>query len=115
MQSACWRRPRPWGSRPRRSRNPPGPRGNRRLLARAGAALALAALAACDGGTAETPATAPAEQAQASPWSDDGPYLFRDATEAAGLSGFAQVAGSPEKPFLVETVGGGCALFDQDR
>ena len=34
---------------------------------------------------------------------------------AAGLSGFQQVCGSPEKPFLPETVGGGCALFDHDQ
>lgn len=48
-------------------------------------------------------------------YSDDGPYRFRDATRAAGLAGFTQVNGSAEKRYLVESVGGGCALFDADQ
>lgn len=71
-------------------------------------------LVAC--GEEPAPAAGPAPAADtAAAWSDDGPFLFRDATEVAGLAGFRQLSGSPEKPFLVETVGGGCALFDHDQ
>lgn len=47
--------------------------------------------------------------------SEEGPYRFRDATIAAGLAGFVQANGSREKRYLVESVGGGCALFDADQ
>jgi len=52
---------------------------------------------------------------EASYWHDRGPLLFRDATAASGLAAFQQQNGSPEKPFLVETVGAGVALFDHDQ
>jgi len=82
------------------------------LRARGLATLVLAGAAGCGDGT---PVEPPPEPATAKPThSDDGPLLFRDVTEAAGLAGFQQVSGSTEKPFLVETVGGGCALFDHD-
>ena len=75
---------------------------------------ALVALAGCGGGA--EPDSPPAESPPpADAWSDDGPYRFTDATAAAGLAGFQQVCGSPEKPFLPETMGGGCALFDHDQ
>jgi len=45
---------------------------------------------------------------------DRGPFVFVDATEASGLASFVQVNGDPEKPFIVETVGAGVALFDAD-
>jgi len=59
----------------------------------------------------------PAEPAAAepSPWHDEGPFLFRDASAESGLALFRQENGSPEKPFLVETVGAGVALFDHDQ
>lgn len=69
---------------------------------------------ACGGEQADVPAPLQGAPAESS-WSAEGPYRFSDATQAAGLAGFVQVAGSPEKPFLLETVGGGCALFDHDR
>ena len=47
--------------------------------------------------------------------SDDGPYRFRDATAESGLTTFVQENGVPEKRYLVESVGGGCALFDSDQ
>jgi hypothetical protein len=73
------------------------------------ALLALLTLSACD----REPA--PAGEVAGSGHGDDGPYLFRDATAASGLSAFRQVSGSSEKPFIVETVGGGCALYDHDQ
>jgi enediyne biosynthesis protein E4 len=82
------------------------------LRARAVAALLLCAGCGEEGeGASEAQAPLVGEP---SAWHDRGPYVFRDATEAAGLAGFQQVSGSPEKPFLVETVGGGCALSDLD-
>jgi enediyne biosynthesis protein E4 len=74
--------------------------------------LCASLVAACGGDSAPAPAAAPTAAAT---HADDGPFLFRDATEAAGLAGFHQLSGSQEKPFLVETVGGGCALFDHDN
>ncbi|MFH0944337.1 MAG: CRTAC1 family protein [Planctomycetota bacterium] len=41
--------------------------------------------------------------------------LFEDCTEEAGLGGFRQVNGGPEKILLLDTVGGGVALFDCDQ
>jgi hypothetical protein len=55
------------------------------------------------------------EQSPAATWHEQGPFLFRDVTRESGLGRFEQLSGSPEKPFLVETVGGGCALFDLDQ
>ena len=43
-----------------------------------------------------------------------GRFLFADATQDSGLGTFRQENGDPEKPFIVETVGGGVALFDAD-
>ena len=60
-------------------------------------------------------AVAPPATASGGEYTEDGPYLFRDATQEAGLAGFVQLnGGDPEKPFIVETVGGGCALFDAE-
>lgn len=75
-------------------------------------AWALAGLAAAGCGGDEPQSEA---QEAASPWHDEGPLRFRDATEASGLATFRQHNGSVEKPFLVETVGAGCALFDHDQ
>ncbi|HEX6883044.1 MAG TPA: CRTAC1 family protein [Planctomycetota bacterium] len=86
------------------------------MLGRALALLAPLACASCREEPETAPAAAPAPQADAaSPWHDGGPYRFRDATAESGLAAFRQLSGSPEKPFLVETVGGGCALFDLDQ
>jgi hypothetical protein len=81
---------------------------------------ALALLGGCGGEergaeSAATPEVDGSAAAAAEPWHDGGPFLFRDATAGSGLEGFAQVSGSAEKPFLVETVGGGCALSDLDQ
>ncbi len=55
----------------------------------------------------------------ASCWNEPQPaptarYSFRDATSESGLAGFVQHAGSREKAFILETVGGGVALFDSE-
>ncbi len=42
-------------------------------------------------------------------------FVFEDATAAAGLNRFRHVGGSPEKPYLPETLGSGVALFDFDN
>ena len=44
----------------------------------------------------------------------DLPFLFQDATTGSGLDAFLQVNGDPDKPFIVESIGGGVALFDAD-
>jgi hypothetical protein len=43
------------------------------------------------------------------------PFLFHDVTAEAALAGFQQVNGSREKYFVVESIGGGVALFDPDQ
>ncbi len=55
------------------------------------------------GAPAATPAGEPSQR-----------YLFQDVTAAAGLDGFQQVNGDAEKLFVVESFGGGVALFDPD-
>jgi len=87
----------------------------------AGALLLASAAAGCSDEAPAAPeprATAgdapDAAAAEEAAYHDDGPYVLRDVTAEAGLSGFHQVNGSAEKPFIVETVGGGCALFDAD-
>src|SRR5262249_27821724 len=38
-----------------------------------------------------------------------------DVTKAAGLAGFRGVQGSPNKDYIVESIGGGCAFIDYNR
>ena len=40
---------------------------------------------------------------------------FKNITEASGLGTFEHRAGSPDKPYLPETIGSGVALFDYDN
>ena len=42
------------------------------------------------------------------------PYSFTDVTEASGLAGFHQLNGDPQKPFILDSIGAGVALFDYD-
>ncbi|MEQ1895381.1 MAG: VCBS repeat-containing protein, partial [Planctomycetota bacterium] len=72
--------------------------------------LTIVAVACGDSG-----ATEPASATEVERYHDRGLYVFHDVTAESGLAAFAQVNGGPEKPFLVETVGGGCALFDHDQ
>jgi hypothetical protein len=46
---------------------------------------------------------------------DSGPVVFQDIAEKAGLSNWQHVMGTPEKQFIIETVGSGVALLDYDN
>src|SRR5580658_2063447 len=46
---------------------------------------------------------------------DSGPIVFQDVAEKAGLTKWRQVMGTPEKKFIIETVGSGVGLIDYDR
>ena len=88
------------------------------IVGLAGSAL-LALACSEDPGSAPASTVAPSA-APVRAYSDDGPYHFRDVTAQAGLAGFVQVNGVQvngvvEKKYLVESVGGGCALFDHDQ
>ena len=54
-----------------------------------------------------------AEEAEEEPL-PSGRFRFVDVTEESGLGAFRQVCGAPDKPLIVETIGGGVALFDAD-
>jgi len=44
-----------------------------------------------------------------------GPIIFQDITNKAGLSKWRQTMGTPEKKFILETIGSGVALLDYDN
>jgi len=44
-----------------------------------------------------------------------GPVVFQDVAEAAGLTRWRHVMGTPKKTFILETVGSGVALLDYDN
>ena len=44
-----------------------------------------------------------------------GPIVFQDVAAKAGLSSWRHVMGTPEKQFIIETVGSGVALLDYDN
>src|SRR5436305_4091926 len=46
---------------------------------------------------------------------DSGPVIFQNVAEKAGLSNWGHVMGTPEKQFIIETVGSGVALLDYDN
>jgi len=46
---------------------------------------------------------------------DSGPVIFQDIAEKAGLTKWRHVMGTPEKKFILETVGSGVALLDYDN
>jgi hypothetical protein len=46
---------------------------------------------------------------------DSGPIIFQDIAEKAGLTKWRHVVGTPEKTFILETVGSGVALLDYDN
>ena len=46
---------------------------------------------------------------------DSGPIIFQNIAEKAGLSKWRHVMGTPEKQFIIETVGSGVALLDYDN
>jgi enediyne biosynthesis protein E4 len=46
---------------------------------------------------------------------DAGPVIFQDIAEKAGLTGWRHVTGTPQKTFILETVGSGVGLIDHDN
>ncbi|MBV8903479.1 MAG: CRTAC1 family protein [Acidobacteriia bacterium] len=46
---------------------------------------------------------------------DRGPVVFEDIAEKAGLASWRHVMGTPEKKYILETVGSGVALLDYDN
>ena len=46
---------------------------------------------------------------------DSGPVVFKDVSAEAGLTRWRHVMGTPEKTFILETVGSGVALLDYDN
>jgi enediyne biosynthesis protein E4 len=46
---------------------------------------------------------------------DTGPIVFQDVAEKAGLTKWRHVMGTPQKTFIIETVGSGVGLLDYDR
>ena len=46
---------------------------------------------------------------------ESGPIIFQDIAEKAGLTKWHHVMGTPEKQFILETVGSGVALLDYDN
>jgi hypothetical protein len=46
---------------------------------------------------------------------EDGPIIFVDTAEKAGLTGWKHVMGTPQRKFILETVGSGVALLDYDN
>ena len=75
--------------------------------------LASVLLAGCGGAPAPAPEPPPAEPGPVEP-AQPGALRFEDATQESGLAGFRQENGSDDKLLIVETVGGGVALFDYD-
>ena len=46
---------------------------------------------------------------------NSGPVIFQDVAQQAGLAAWRHVMGTPEKKFILETVGSGVALLDYDN
>ena len=46
---------------------------------------------------------------------DSGPIVFQDVAEKAGLATWTHVMGTPERKFIIETVGSGVGLLDYDN
>jgi hypothetical protein len=72
------------------------------------------------GGVTTGGAFAPVLDAQRRPitaggFVDSGPIVFRDIAKAAGLTSWHHTAGTPQKSYILETVGSGVALFDYDN
>jgi hypothetical protein len=45
----------------------------------------------------------------------DGPVIFKDISEKAGLTVWSHKMGTPEKPYILETIGSGVCLLDYDH
>jgi hypothetical protein len=45
----------------------------------------------------------------------DGPVIFQDISDKAGLTKWKHTMGTPQKPYILETIGSGVALLDYDN
>jgi hypothetical protein len=45
----------------------------------------------------------------------DGPVVFKDISETAGLNTWTHKMGTPQKPYILETIGSGACLLDYDH
>ena len=88
------------------------------------ALAALAVLAGC-GGDEETPGAETSEASELPADGDDGPekerppkasrhVRFASVGKKGGLESFLQHNGNPEKPYIIESIGGGVAFLDFD-
>ncbi len=75
---------------------------------KAAAAIGASALALASCGGEAEPRDEPAPELPATD------LRFSDATAESGLGAFVQVNGHPEKPYVLDSMGGGVALFDYD-
>ena len=44
-----------------------------------------------------------------------GPTIFKDISEKSGLTAWTHKMGTPQKPYILETIGSGVALLDYDH
>ncbi|HED64248.1 MAG TPA: CRTAC1 family protein, partial [Planctomycetes bacterium] len=87
----------------------------RRRATRTAAGLLLLVVAGCSGDEEPVPAPgATPRAADPAPAAPPPHYNFIDITDASGLGAFEQVNGHPDKHHILESVGGGVALFDYD-
>ena len=80
-------------------------------------ALAVVALSACDrlsGGDSPSATPAAAVVSTPAPVAPLG-VSFVDVAQEAGLAGFVQISGKPDKPTILDSMGGGVAFLDYDR
>jgi len=72
------------------------------------------------GGSATAGAFAPVLDSEKRPitaggFVKQGPIVFQDISEKAGLNAWHHKMGTPQKPFILETIGSGVALLDYDN
>jgi hypothetical protein len=72
------------------------------------------------GGSATVGVFAPVKDAEMRPitaggFVKDGPVIFKDIAEEAGLSGWHHTMGASQKNYILETIGSGVALLDYDN
>jgi enediyne biosynthesis protein E4 len=79
-----------------------------------------AAFSASQGGSATAGVFTPVLDSEMRPitaggFVKNGPVIFKDITQQAGLSAWRNVMGTPEKKYILETIGSGAALLDYDN
>jgi hypothetical protein len=82
--------------------------------------LLFAQMTSQQGGAATGGVYAPVHDAEHRPitaggFVGHGPVVFKDVTQESGLSSWRHVVGTPEKKYIVESLGSGVALLDYDN